>query len=281
MEKKIQKAVTELDDPTHPRRNIKLDAREEVLLLDTIVFAEPINIWSMLMPAVYQLVPGGAIARMWFDIIVPPDGSSAVFASLMVTSISLALGLIIGDAICVIAASCLAACSVHESEDLGEWEDASPSGSTLSKKNNERGLMADSSGVPKLDKSHLKMRQDKPPTTDTSKGTPNKAAPQDIGPKAKTDMAKIGTSTGETSKATAPSAQSRSHFMVDMSAVGPPQSEAPISAVPQDPAPTASAAEAKNDAPSEQASKGLAASVKFEQKEADDKAADPDFLMTI
>lgn len=102
LEKKIYQHSKELRDPSHPRSEIKLEPHEEDLLLDTIVYAESMNIWSMLMPAVYQLVPGSMIARMWFNTIIPPSDTSVddnTFAGLMVTSISLALGLIIGEAI--------------------------------------------------------------------------------------------------------------------------------------------------------------------------------------
>lgn len=102
LEKKIYQHSKELKDPTHERTEIKLDPEEEDLLLDTIVYAESMNIWAMLMPAVYQLVPGSMIARMWFETIIPPADSSQqdnTFAGLMVTSISLALGLILGEAI--------------------------------------------------------------------------------------------------------------------------------------------------------------------------------------
>jgi len=104
LEKKLHVQTKELRDPNHPRKEIKLEIHEEQLLLDTVVFAESMNIWSMLMPAVYQLVPGSMIAKMWFNIIIPPpvgeEGSQDnMFGGLMVTAISLALGLIVGDAI--------------------------------------------------------------------------------------------------------------------------------------------------------------------------------------
>ena len=102
LEKKIYQHSKELKDPSHPRSEIRLDPHEEDLLLDTIVYAESMNIWAMLMPAVYQLVPGSMIAKMWFQTIIPPSDPSLqenTFAGLMVTSISLALGLIIGEAI--------------------------------------------------------------------------------------------------------------------------------------------------------------------------------------
>ena len=61
--------------------------------------------WATLMPAVYQLVPGSMIAKLWFSIIYPPElmvveGSyvlqNNVFSDLMVTATSLAFGLILG-----------------------------------------------------------------------------------------------------------------------------------------------------------------------------------------
>ena len=55
------------------------------------------------MPAVYQLVPGSMIAKLWFNSLFPPsiqdadyEAQSNVFANLMVISTSLALGLILG-----------------------------------------------------------------------------------------------------------------------------------------------------------------------------------------
>ena len=102
LEKKIYQQTKELKDPAHPRTEIKLNPEEEDLLLDTVVYAESMNIWAMLMPAVYQLVPGSMIAKMWFETIIPPSDPSLAentFAGLMVTSISLALGLILGEAI--------------------------------------------------------------------------------------------------------------------------------------------------------------------------------------
>ena len=100
-------------------------------LLSLICHRE-INIWSILMPAVYQLVPGSIIARLWFHAIFPPtpcvpcledqnldafgrfcsaddkqsfdggvcadDSQESVFSNLMVISTSLALGLIFGFA---------------------------------------------------------------------------------------------------------------------------------------------------------------------------------------
>lgn len=35
---------------------------------------------AVLMPAVYQLVPGSMIAKLWFNTLFPPDVNSEVFA---------------------------------------------------------------------------------------------------------------------------------------------------------------------------------------------------------
>eukprot|EP00931_Biecheleriopsis_adriatica_P070430 TRINITY_DN4419_c0_g1_i2.p1 TRINITY_DN4419_c0_g1~~TRINITY_DN4419_c0_g1_i2.p1 ORF type:complete len:615 (+),score=106.70 TRINITY_DN4419_c0_g1_i2:76-1920(+) len=102
LEKKLHEQMKEVKDQHHSRQEIVLEPHEEDLLLDTIVFAEPMNIWSMLMPAIYQLVPGSMIARLWFESIIPPseyNSKDNMFAGLMVTSISLAVGTIIGNAI--------------------------------------------------------------------------------------------------------------------------------------------------------------------------------------
>jgi len=49
-----------------------LPTEEENLVLETIVGGQDINIWAILMPAVYQLVPGSIIAKLWFNAIFPP-----------------------------------------------------------------------------------------------------------------------------------------------------------------------------------------------------------------
>eukprot|EP00566_Odontella_aurita_P008558 CAMPEP_0113579078 /NCGR_PEP_ID=MMETSP0015_2-20120614/29868_1 /TAXON_ID=2838 /ORGANISM="Odontella" /LENGTH=673 /DNA_ID=CAMNT_0000483017 /DNA_START=79 /DNA_END=2100 /DNA_ORIENTATION=- /assembly_acc=CAM_ASM_000160 len=121
LEKKLRKQRLELDDPNNPLSSIHLNKEEENLLLDTIVNAESMNIWAMLMPTVYQLVPGSVIAKLWFNTIFPPEikevertivGTNytyttiekdtlqdSVFSNLMVIATSLALGLIIGFAV--------------------------------------------------------------------------------------------------------------------------------------------------------------------------------------
>lgn len=98
----------ELNNPNHTRSEIRLSEDEKRLLDEAIIAAEPINIWSLLMPTVYQLVPGSLIAKMWYNSIFPPpevipgeDESEDkrgedVFSGLMVTASSLALGLLLG-----------------------------------------------------------------------------------------------------------------------------------------------------------------------------------------
>ena len=115
----LQKNKAELHDPNHPRTEIKLTEEEEKCLLDAIVDSHGLNLWALLMPAVYQLVPGSMIAKLWFNAIFPPpliertfsteDGAftdlhvdpkaDEVFFGLWVVSLSLALGLVIGNAI--------------------------------------------------------------------------------------------------------------------------------------------------------------------------------------
>ena len=110
MEKKIRMQHEELNNPHHPRDRINLPTETEDLFLETVVGSQSINIWAILMPAVYQLVPGSIIARLWFHAIfpanqevvetlqVPLDSQESVFSNLMVVSTSLALGLILGFA---------------------------------------------------------------------------------------------------------------------------------------------------------------------------------------
>lgn len=118
MEKELQLAARELRDPNHPRVDIKLSPEDEAALVEAIVDAGNLNIWSLLMPAVYQLVPGSLIARLWFNAVFPPPPveisrsvgdvvyidrapnpeSDDVFYGLMVISTSLALGLLLGFA---------------------------------------------------------------------------------------------------------------------------------------------------------------------------------------
>lgn len=88
--------------------SLQLSESDTDLYLETVVGGQDINIWSILMPAVYQLVPGSVIARFWYQSIFPeePEASAldftsqdSVFSNLMVISTSLSLGLIFGFAI--------------------------------------------------------------------------------------------------------------------------------------------------------------------------------------
>ena len=99
------------------------------VLVETLVSAEDPNIWALLMPAAYMLVPGSMIAKMWFNIIFPPINTFSivevnstivdyeyvqqfdnVFSNLMVISTSLALGLILGFAIVQLAYKLICIC---------------------------------------------------------------------------------------------------------------------------------------------------------------------------
>ena len=109
-----------------------LSKEDEAILVEDLVEAQEYNYWSLLMPAVYQLVPGSKLAMYWYNIIFPPlpyqnpianvvnvtnetvitedtniaelaqeseiSADSAAYA-LWLTSLSLALGLILGLAV--------------------------------------------------------------------------------------------------------------------------------------------------------------------------------------
>jgi len=116
--RKLKQESKEINEPNHSRTEIILTEEEEKVYLEAIVGAEDMNIWALLMPTVYQLVPGSLIAKLWFNAIFPPSleseeveigdtGSTytlvkpdqiqdTVFESLMVVSTSLALGLLVG-----------------------------------------------------------------------------------------------------------------------------------------------------------------------------------------
>lgn len=118
MEKKIKE---EWELKKESQRDILLNEKEHNILLDTIIGTQDMNIWSIMMPALYQLVPGSMIARLWFGYIFPPtlkanvlqipetnntvtyynmgEENNNVFGGLMVVSTSLALGLMIGFAL--------------------------------------------------------------------------------------------------------------------------------------------------------------------------------------
>jgi len=141
-EKKLKQATDELKDPNNPRSEIVLEPREENLLVDTIICAESINIWAMLMPAVYQLVPGSMIAKLWFNSIFPPpldteeveiegtdltyttyqldSANENVFSNLMVISCSLALGLIVGFALVQLSLRIVNAMAFWDSDEKKE-----------------------------------------------------------------------------------------------------------------------------------------------------------------
>mmetsp|Transcript_1992 Transcript_1992/g.4201 ORF Transcript_1992/g.4201 Transcript_1992/m.4201 type:complete len:681 (-) Transcript_1992:154-2196(-) len=77
LEEKLKRQHEELNDPSSSRSRIEVEGEDEDLYLETVVGSQDINIWSILMPAVYQLVPGSVIAKFWFAAIFPPvqDGT--------------------------------------------------------------------------------------------------------------------------------------------------------------------------------------------------------------
>jgi len=125
MKEKFDRETKELNDPTCPRTEIRLDVEEERILVQAIVGAENLSVWSLLMPTVYQLVPGSLIAKLWFNSIfpvplldgVPDTAKEAVFADLMVTATSLALGLLLGWGLNSILAVVIDTCISGVSKD--------------------------------------------------------------------------------------------------------------------------------------------------------------------
>ena len=53
---KLKKQIRELKDPSNQRQEIDLLPKEENLILEAIVSSQELNVWSILMPALYQLV---------------------------------------------------------------------------------------------------------------------------------------------------------------------------------------------------------------------------------
>ena len=103
VEKIIQAAADPKREDVPAPYELKED--EEDVLVEAIVGAQNHNLWAVLMPAVYQLVPGSMIAKLWFNTIFPPsiadkdyERENGVYSNLMVISTSLAIGLLLGFA---------------------------------------------------------------------------------------------------------------------------------------------------------------------------------------
>lgn len=130
-------------------KKIELNEEEEAAFVETLVGSQTMNIWAMLMPAIYQLVPGAMVARMWFTSLFPPiqvketttvfamvngteiatnistyaleEGTSNVFSNLMVISTSLAIGVILGFAVLHFIVTSILSCScVREKPDAND-----------------------------------------------------------------------------------------------------------------------------------------------------------------
>merc|ERR1712232_1207221 len=145
LSKKIEQQKDEVADPMSERDTIDLTTEEENVLLEAIVFAEDMNIWSILMPTVYQMVPGGVIAKLWFNTIFPPplletqeripgteitvthykidSVETDVFGDLMAIAVSLALGLLGGFALWDLLKKCFNACFGRDTSSHGEDEE--------------------------------------------------------------------------------------------------------------------------------------------------------------
>ncbi|VEU43321.1 unnamed protein product [Pseudo-nitzschia multistriata] len=82
------------------KMEVRLSVEEEATMVEAAVEAQETNVWSLLMPAVYQLVPGSKLAQFWYKLIFPSEESTGIVDSpetaLWLTSVALALGLILG-----------------------------------------------------------------------------------------------------------------------------------------------------------------------------------------
>jgi len=129
--------LQQLADPNCPDvESIQLTAQEELALVGTIVDEENWNIWALLMPTVYQLVPGSMIAKLWFNALFPPtsdmadyDAQNNVSYNLMVIATSLALGLVFGLAFTRFTRRAYrgikVCCGCKDTEPSGSWNDSS------------------------------------------------------------------------------------------------------------------------------------------------------------
>mmetsp|Transcript_29264 Transcript_29264/g.79178 ORF Transcript_29264/g.79178 Transcript_29264/m.79178 type:complete len:690 (+) Transcript_29264:138-2207(+) len=82
-----------------PKSEVRLPDEDEATLVEAAVEAQETNVWAFLMPAVYQLVPGSKLAQYWYTVIFQSNQSSSGLSpesALWLTSVSLALGLILG-----------------------------------------------------------------------------------------------------------------------------------------------------------------------------------------
>ena len=68
----VNTMVEEYKDEEHERVEIELTGKQENMVAEMLVGAQNLSVWAMLMPAVYQLVPGSMIAKLWFNSIFPP-----------------------------------------------------------------------------------------------------------------------------------------------------------------------------------------------------------------
>lgn len=143
---KLKTMQVELKDPNHPREEIILEENEEAALLEAIMGTQDINTWSILMPAVYQLVPGSIIARLWFGSIFPTNpyatgdedrGTESVFSNLMVISTSLALGLIIGFSIFKVAIYFVGLCFKKSDKECSHQDNFKIDGNYIARKQHD------------------------------------------------------------------------------------------------------------------------------------------------
>lgn len=105
--KDLKRQYEELHNPGHERKSMGLTQHEEDVMIEAMVLAEDVNTWSILMPALYQLVPGSIIARLWFDVIFP-NIDQAGWCGSSINDIIETCEAIESDPICLFQSSCRA-----------------------------------------------------------------------------------------------------------------------------------------------------------------------------
>lgn len=118
------------------KSEVKLSEEEEATMIEAAVEAQESNVWSLLMPAVYQLVPGSKLAQVWYSIIFPTQryvdssdvearqvAADAPQSALWLTSVALALGLMLGLTIVrLVGFGIMTALSPFQNRDKSEDE---------------------------------------------------------------------------------------------------------------------------------------------------------------
>lgn len=93
---KLIDEIMEGDEEKDSEGKTNLTKDQKYLLREAIVQSENLNIWAILMPTIYQLVPGSRIALVWFDAIFPREEYFNVDDGLMIQAGGMAIGMVLG-----------------------------------------------------------------------------------------------------------------------------------------------------------------------------------------